>query len=1224
MKSLIKIIASILTAVLLLSPISALAATSVPWTIQNITDTFISPGLVNGLFKGIFVTASSTIGDGTLGLTINGGATTTGNALFAGNLSVTGSTILTGTLTQTGLATFTNGLISQASSTIGSGTLGLTVNGNSTTTGTAFFNGNVGIGSTTPFGKLSITNMGSSPSIAIEGGNIIQVASSTPVVVGSVTDSSLNVPRNMTISGNYAYITSTVSNSLTIVDVSSSTAPRVLTSTTTTQYLNFPTGVAVSGNYAYVAGRTVNRLTVFDVSNPSSITEVGSVTNAGSLNTPNSVAVSGSYAYVAGSGNSLTVVNIADPTNPTIVGFIIDNVLLNNARAVVVSGKYAYVAAAFNGSVTVIDISRPDAPIIVGSVTDNTATLRGVVSLAKSGSYLYAIASTTKTFTAIDVSNPTAPTIAGSLVDARFNNGNSGSSGSMISVAGNYAYVAGSSGDLITVDISNPAAPRFVSALHDVTNFQNALAIGVSGRYAYIIGTISTHFTVVDLNNSLQTPTIQTGSISTDNINVKGSMTVAGDILSNGGLNVGLSGIFSRGGIFVSAASSTAANPIAGLFMNGSVGIGTTSPWTALSVEGTSSLGNQAIAGFFTATSTMGTSTFAGSIAVGTTGTTSRVAILESADDSAILRLMRNTGQYLDFSEGANGHTFNAYSTINNAKGLIFNATTDTSNSAVTGGAVTYSFQVLGTEALNVASSSTTIRNNSTGGTTGTANTGGLTLMDLSSGSTWDTTNPFTALTFNSQDGSGAGAGGRARIGTVMTDVGGASSRLAFYTTPTTANTYSERMTILANGNVGVGTTSPWRTFSVNGTVGFSGLSSGSGSNLCLSSSNELVTCTVSASASYPFALSGNATSTLTQFNAGLTAFASSTIGDGTQIGGLTVSGGATTTGNAYFANTVGIASTSPWAGLSVDTTGLAVGMPSFSVGSSTRQDFLITQSGRIDIGTTTDPYTTAVAIPLLNVAGSIQIGKAGQTFNGLDIVRNDGVSGTGLLEWSGSTTFQLTNGSGGGILRLGAVSSAGGSIQFLGNSSSLLGTIVNSTGFFGIGTTTPWGQISASSTSANPTLAIEQHGSGPAGIFIGGNVGIGTTSPFLKLAVIGSFGVATSTNSGLPNFEIDTSGHTLTSGSPPTFGACGTNPNFVGPANDTDMTINIGSGVVSSCTINFALSYPTNATVGCSLSQIGGSFATSIESSTTPAAVVINGGTITSDRYYLHCQASQ
>lgn len=52
----------------------------------------------------------------------------------------------------------------------------------------------------------------------------------------------------------------------------------------------------------------------------------------------------------------------------------------------------------------------------------------------------------------------------------------------------------------------------------------------------------------------------------------------------------------------------------------------------------------------------------------------------------------------------------------------------------------------------------------------------------------------------------------------------------------------------------------------------------------------------VAAIAGYPFPLAGNATSTLTQFNGGLTAYASSTIGDGTQTGGLTVNGGATTT----------------------------------------------------------------------------------------------------------------------------------------------------------------------------------------------------------------------------------------------------------------------------------------------------------------------------------------
>jgi hypothetical protein len=70
--------------------------------------------------------------------------------------------------------------------------------------------------------------------------------------------------------------------------------------------------------------------------------------------------------------------------------------------------------------------------------------------------------------------------------------------------------------------------------------------------------------------------------------------------------------------------------------------------------------------------------------------------------------------------------------------------------------------------------------------------------------------------------------------------------------------------------------------------------------------------------AAFPFTPStfgttaANSTSTLIKFTAGIASLASSTIGDGTQIGGLTISGGATTTGNAYFAGNVGIGTTSP------------------------------------------------------------------------------------------------------------------------------------------------------------------------------------------------------------------------------------------------------------------------------------------------------------------------
>lgn len=83
-----------------------------------------------------------------------------------------------------------------------------------------------------------------------------------------------------------------------------------------------------------------------------------------------------------------------------------------------------------------------------------------------------------------------------------------------------------------------------------------------------------------------------------------------------------------------------------------------------------------------------------------------------------------------------------------------------------------------------------------------------------------------------------------------------------------------------------------------NGAGGFSNATIGTG----LSFIGGSLSATASAPP-YDFPLTGNATSTLTQFNGGLTAYASSTIGNGTQANGLTISGGATTTGNAYFAN---------------------------------------------------------------------------------------------------------------------------------------------------------------------------------------------------------------------------------------------------------------------------------------------------------------------------------
>ena len=69
------------------------------------------------------------------------------------------STLLSDNNTWSGNNVFNDGLTALASSTIGDGTLGLTVNGNATTTGTSFFGGNVGIGTTNPATTLEVTSL---------------------------------------------------------------------------------------------------------------------------------------------------------------------------------------------------------------------------------------------------------------------------------------------------------------------------------------------------------------------------------------------------------------------------------------------------------------------------------------------------------------------------------------------------------------------------------------------------------------------------------------------------------------------------------------------------------------------------------------------------------------------------------------------------------------------------------------------------------------------------------------------------------------------------------------------------------------------------------------------------------------------------------------------------------------------------------------------------------
>lgn len=120
---------------------------------------------------------------------------------------------------------------------------------------------------------------------------------------------------------------------------------------------------------------------------------------------------------------------------------------------------------------------------------------------------------------------------------------------------------------------------------------------------------------------------------------------------------------------------------------------------------------------------------------------------------------------------------------------------------------------------------------------------------------------------------------------------------------------------VLGGGNVGVGTTSPWRTFSVNGTAALNGLTAGAGAGaLCLTARGEV---TYSSGAA---CTGGGASFT-------------GTVG---QFPYFSATNTLTATSSLFLAtnNNIGIGSTTPWAALSV--VGNLTTEPLFAIASST------------------------------------------------------------------------------------------------------------------------------------------------------------------------------------------------------------------------------------------------------------------------------------------------
>jgi hypothetical protein len=374
-----------------------------------------------------------------------------------------------------------------------------------------------------------------------------------------------------------------------------------------------------------------------------------------------------------------------------------------------------------------------------------------------------------------------------------------------------------------------------------------------------------------------------------------------------------------------------------------------------------------------------------------------------------------------------------------------------------------------------------------------------------------------------------------------------APTSIIFKTNPGSVaySTLTERFRIGYNGNIGIGTTSPYERLSVSGNGVFTGgnvlasyytsTSTVTASTFPYASTTALSATTIcittdcrtawptGGGAAFPFdpttfgATNANSTSTLIGFTSGLYSLASSTIGAGGQTTGLTISGGATTTGNAYFASTLGVGTSSPFGTLSIspyDST-----TPALYIASSTSADAKLLEirggypRATLEvkkyfsylgtfIGTTSAAFTNTGYINDGNGSYSTAIGAS---YLG---TYNNGSAGVYITDNSGVAMWNPTAATGAGT--------ASNKLSWYNKNGIDSGRI----SYLQTAEISP---ISEGATTANsaPTSIIFKTNPGSGAysdiverfrIGYTGNIGIGTTSPYERLSVSGN-GVFTGGN---------------------------------------------------------------------------------------------------------------
>lgn len=396
-----------------------------------------------------------------------------------------------------------------------------TVTGTVTDLSPATFAGVVNIAVTADGTRAYTANNGSPGGVSV-------IDLITNEVVALVIDNAgtFNQPFGITISGNYAYVTNQLNNSVSIIDIlpTSITYNQVVASVAVGAW---PESIAISGTTAYVVNANLQNngggsVSILDISDPLNIPAPTLVTDASTtFNNPYGIAISGNYAYVTNSynnqlGGSVSIVDISTPLSANVVGIVTDtNNTFNSPNGIVITGTTAYVSNYNGNSVSIINITTPLSATVSGTADNSNLSSPYSIAITDDGNKVYIpnIGNNTVSILDTDSSSASFNDITGVVINFGFNQPQA----MAITADGTTGYVLNYVGFINVVDIATNTVTGIVTDVDSTFNQPTAMAITPDGTKGYVANDAGSSVSIVDIATNAVTGLVDDLLVNFDN-----------------------------------------------------------------------------------------------------------------------------------------------------------------------------------------------------------------------------------------------------------------------------------------------------------------------------------------------------------------------------------------------------------------------------------------------------------------------------------------------------------------------------------------------------------------------------------------------------------------------------------------------------------------------------------------------------------------------------------